>query len=93
MHPAVLTVWGIGLAGAVAPAIMVLNLSRIVIGLLRDLLALSRAIGDSADGIDRHTSVVPALPDLRSAAWQIAGHASAARSSLHRADERLEEPR
>ena len=93
MQPAVLVVWAIGLAGAVAPAIMILTLCRIVIGILRDLLSLSRAIGDAAQGIDRHTAVVPALPDLRAAAWQLADAASASRSSWHWVDEPPERAR
>ena len=54
MEAAILVVWAVGLAGALVLTIVVLELSRLVIASLRDLLAVSQAIGVAAQ--DRQAS-------------------------------------
>jgi hypothetical protein len=90
MQAGILVIWAIGLAGALVPTIVILKLSRLVISTLHDLLALSRAIGVAARGIDKHASIVPTLPDLRPPARQLADVASAAGQSLQSIGRQLE---
>jgi len=90
MGAAILVVWAVGLAVALVLAIVVLRRSRLVIASLRELLAVSEAIAVAAHGIDKNVSVIPALPDLRPAAGQLAEVASAAGQSLHSIARQLE---
>jgi DNA-binding PucR family transcriptional regulator len=85
---AALVIWTIGLAGAAAASVAVLESSRLLIVTLRDLVTVTRAIADAAHGIHRHVSIVRTLPDLRPAARQLADAASAAGQSAGR----LEQP-
>ena len=71
MHAAIITVWTIGLVGALIPTLVILKLGLLVIAALRDILKLSVFTAAAADGIAAHVVAIESIPDLAPAATDL----------------------
>ena len=82
MHTAIVTVWAIGLVGALVPTVVILKLGLLVIAALRDILRLSTLTGDAAAGLAQNVSTIPQLPDLTGAGAELRRLAEGAGTAL-----------
>jgi hypothetical protein len=90
MHAAVITVWIIGLIGALIPTIVILKLGMLVIAALRDILKLSVFTAEATARIADHVAPIASIPDLSSAGDGLVRAARHACSLLHSVEKQLE---
>jgi hypothetical protein len=83
MHAAIITVWTIGLVGALIPTVVVLKLGLLVIAVLRDILKLAAFTAAAADGIAVNVAPIASIPDLAPAGEGLTGAAREVCRVLH----------
>jgi hypothetical protein len=84
MRIAILTIWTIGLIGALVPTAIIVKQASLVVWALVDIARLAALTRDAATGIARHVAVIPTLPDLADPAARLTEGAQASAGSVTR---------